>query len=76
MSSKSKYIDRNYLSDINNFLYYIFILIKLINESFFLSRSTSTSTFLELRRLVIDLYENKKKVNQINLIFLLLLLNF
>ena len=43
---------------------------------FFLSRSTSTSTFLELRRLVIDLYENKKKVNQINLIFLLLLLNF
>lgn len=75
MSSKSKYIDRNYLSDINNFLYYIFILIKLINESFFyLSRSTSTSTFLELRRLVIDLYENKKKVNQINLI--LLLLNF
>lgn len=63
MSSKSKYIDRNYLSDINNFLYYIFILIKLINESFFflLSRSTSTSKFLELRRLVIDLYENKKK---------------
>lgn len=37
MSSKSKYIDRNYLSDINNFLYYIFILIKLINESFFFS---------------------------------------
>lgn len=63
MSSKSKYIDRNYLSDINNFLYYIFILIKLINESFFflLSRSTSTSKFLELRRLVIDLYENKNK---------------